>query len=218
MRYTAVEEARRLGLETVTFAEFDVSEETYSPGGAGYGSVLQHLVKRSPGALVLLGCPPNDTPRIVQDAREMGYKGLITSHNSQELALLRQVAGKHAEGFIMMVGAGASGGRSEYMNDFMRLYKERTGVWHESAGTKVYALEVILATLQKAGKEAIVDTRLFKQAMESFEIDDPFVNRPRKLRYVGTVDFKQRRQVGVPLVLGEVRREGIFPVFTGGIE
>ena len=35
------------------------------------------------------------------------------------------------------------------MKEFVAAYKKRVGEWNDEAGTKVYALELILAVLQK---------------------------------------------------------------------
>ena len=42
------------------------------------------------------------------------------------------------------------------MEDFVRRYTARAGRWHDEAGTKVYALEMILRTLQ-SGRAAAID-------------------------------------------------------------
>ena len=54
------------------------------------------------------------------------------------------------------------------MEKFADRYKKVAGEWNDEAGTKVYALEIILATLKKAGPEAIANVELFKKSMPDF--------------------------------------------------
>ncbi|HZC59564.1 MAG TPA: hypothetical protein VE154_06185, partial [Chthoniobacterales bacterium] len=50
---------------------------------------------------------------------------------------------------------------SDSMEKFADRYKKVAGEWNDEAGTKVYALEIIIATLQKAGPDAINNERSF---------------------------------------------------------
>ncbi len=68
----------------------------------------------------------------------------------------------------------------------------------------MYALEIILATLQRNPK-AIGNVAAFKKTMPSFDMNNPFVKDPTKLKYIGTKYFEQPRQIGVPMVVNEFR-------------
>ncbi len=59
------------------------------------------------------------------------------------------------------------------MASFIEHYKKIAGEWNDEAGTKAYALEMILKTLQKAGPAAITDTELFKKAIPDFTAAEP---------------------------------------------
>ena len=56
------------------------------------------------------------------------------------------------------------------MEEFVERYNKVAGEWNDEAGTKSYALEIILATLQKAGKAALKDVEVFKAAIPDFSV------------------------------------------------
>ena len=102
----------------------------------------------------LSGVAPADAPLILIALRELGYKGLVCTETAQDALLLRD-AGEAANGFISVGGASTPEMRSPYMDDFVQRYTARAGRWHDEAGTKVYALEMILRTLQSVGPQAL---------------------------------------------------------------
>jgi branched-chain amino acid transport system substrate-binding protein len=108
--------------------------------------------------------------------------------------------------------------RSEQMEKFADRYKKVAGEWNDEAGTKVYALEIILATLKKAGPEAINNVDLFKKAMADFSIKNPFIKEDKELKYVGTAYFSQPRQIGVPMVVNQVSDGKFQTLFVGSVE
>ena len=104
------------------------------------------------------------------------------------------------------------------MDAFIEKYKEHVGEWNDEAGTKVYALDIILGTLQKAGAEAIDDVEMFKAAMADFSMPNPYVNDGRDLNYVGSAYFEQPRQIAVPMVVNSYQ-DGVFEtLFVGAVE
>jgi branched-chain amino acid transport system substrate-binding protein len=104
------------------------------------------------------------------------------------------------------------------MERFVDRYKKVAGEWNDEAGTKVYALEVILETIKKAGPEAITNVELFKKAMADFVMKNPFLKEDKPLKYVGTAYFSQPRQIGVPMVVNEVNGGKFQPLFVGSVE
>ena len=104
------------------------------------------------------------------------------------------------------------------MEKFVDRYKKVAGEWNDEAGTKVYALEIILATLKKAGPEAINNVDLFKKAMPDFTMKNPFLKEDKQLKYVGTAYFSQPRQIGVPMVVNEVSEGKFQTLFVGSVE
>jgi branched-chain amino acid transport system substrate-binding protein len=211
-RNEGVEAANRLGLKVIS------SQDTYEPGTADFFPVMSKVVKGNPDLIVLSGVAPADAPVLIKTARELGYKGILSTETAQDIKILNEVAGKFAEGFISVGGASTPEIRSQYMEDFVDRYVKVAGEWNDEAGTKVYALEMILATLQKAGAQAITDVERFKAAIPSFASKNPFLKADKELRYVGTAYFGQPRQIGVPLVVNEVRNGKFDTLFIGTVE
>jgi branched-chain amino acid transport system substrate-binding protein len=223
--------AMRVGLTVVS------SSEVYEPGTTNFRPVMARVLKGAdaglpqagqvggavtpvggtPDLIVLAGVAPGDAPLILIALRELGYKGLVSAETAQDAKLLGE-AGAAAEGFISVGGASPPETRSPYMEEFVRRYTKLAGEWHDEAGTKVYALEMILRTLQKAGPKAINDVAEFMNAIPTFDIDNPFVKEKTTLRYVGTTFFNQQRQIGVPLVVNEFKGGKFHTLFVGSVE
>jgi branched-chain amino acid transport system substrate-binding protein len=107
--------------------------------------------------------------------------------------------------------------QSDYMKEFIGAYKKRVGEWNDEAGTKVYALELILAVLKKNPK-AVDDVEEFKKEMATFSMTNPFVKGGgTKLEFTGLADFGRRSQVGVPLVVNEFQDKDFKTLFVGTI-
>jgi branched-chain amino acid transport system substrate-binding protein len=228
-----VVEARRHGLVVVS------SSFTYEPGTLNFRPVMARVlagrdpppvlkgitgqlggpaapVGGRPDLIELSGVAPADAPLILIALRELGYGGLVCTETAQDALLLRD-AGEAAEGFISVGGGLAPELYSPYKEDFVRRYTARAGRWHDEAGTKVYALETILRTLQAVGPAAIADATPFLEAIPAFATDDPFVKDKRVLRYGGERTFNQPRQIAVPLVVNEFRGGAFQPLFVGSV-
>jgi branched-chain amino acid transport system substrate-binding protein len=203
---------QELGLEVMS------SEDTYEPGTTDFFPVMSKVVSGNPDLIVLSGVAPADAPLLIRTARELGYQGILSTETAQDIKILNEVAGELANGFISVGGASTPEIRSAYMEDFIERYNQVAGEWNDEAGTKVYALEMILATLQQAGKEAIEDIDLYKAAIPDFSITNPFLKEEQPLTYVGTNYFDQKRQIGVPMVVNEVRDGEFKTLFIGSVE
>jgi branched-chain amino acid transport system substrate-binding protein len=211
-RNEGVEAAKQLGLKIIS------SEDTYEPGTTDFFPVMSKVVKGNADVIVLSGVAPADAPLLIKTARELGYKGTLSTETAQDIKILNEVAGKAADGFISVGGASTPEIRSKYMDDFSERYKQVAGEWNDEAGTKVYALEIVLATLQKAGAKAITDVETFKAAIPNFSMKNPFLVEDKLLRYVGRAYFQQPRQIGVPMVVNEVRNGQFQTLFIGDVE
>jgi branched-chain amino acid transport system substrate-binding protein len=211
-RNEGVEAAKRLGLTIVS------DEDTYEPGTTDFFPVMSKVVAGNPDLIVMSGVAPADAPTLIRAARELGFQGTLSTETAQDIKILNEVAGDAANGFISVGGASTPEIRSAYMEDFAKEYANVAGEWNDEAGTKVYALEMILATLQKAGKGAIDDVEAFKQAIPAFAMKNPFLKNEAELTYVGTTDFGQKRQLGVPMVVNEVQDGQFKTLFVGSVE
>jgi branched-chain amino acid transport system substrate-binding protein len=170
-----------------------------------------------PDLLVLSGVAPSDAPLIIKTARELGFEGLISTETAQDAKILQEVAGEAADGFISVGGASTASIQSDYMKSFIDEYTKMVGEWNDEAGTKVYALEMILAVLQ-ANPAALEDVTEFQKTMADFSMPNPFVVDNPPLKFVGTAYFEQPRQVGVPMVVNEFKGGEFSTLFVGGVE
>lgn len=211
-RAEGVAAAKALGLEVVS------AEDTYEPGTTDFFPVMAKVVGGSPDLIVLSGVAPADAPLLIRSARELGYQGILSTETAQDAKVLSEVAGETANGFISVGGASTPEIRSAYMERFVEEYTKVAGEWNDEAGTKVYALEMILATLQRAGKAAIDDVELFKAAIDDFAIRNPFLRDEAQLTYVGKNYFGQKRQIGVPMVVNEFQDGDFKTLFVGSVE
>ena len=211
-RDEGVAAAKELGLEIVS------SEDTYEPGTTDFFPVMSKVVGGNPDLIVLSGVAPSDAPLLIRSARELGYQGLLSTETAQDAKILTEVAGEAANGFISVGGASTPEIRSDYMEQFVKRYDQVAGEWNDEAGTKVYALEIILATLEKTGKAAIDDVDKFKAAIPDFSMTNPFLKDKQDLHYVGEKYFGQDRQIGVPMVVNEFQDGKFNTLFIGSVE
>ncbi|MBW0000002.1 MAG: ABC transporter substrate-binding protein [Verrucomicrobia bacterium] len=211
-RDEGVQAAKKLGLQIKS------SNDTYEPGTTDFFPVMSRVVSNGADLIVLSGVAPADAPLLLKSARELGFKGILSTETAQDIKILNEVAGPAAEGFISVGGASTPEIRSPEMEKFAARYTKVAGEWNDEAGTKVYALEIILQTLRTAGPEAINNVDLFKRAMDSFSMKNPFLKEDKPLKYVGTAYFSQARQIGVPMVVNEVKGGKFQTLFVGSVE
>ena len=211
-RDEGVQAAKKLSLQIKS------SNDTYEPGTTDFFPVMSRVVSNGADLIVLSGVAPADAPLLLKSARELGFKGILSTETAQDIKILNEVAGPAAEGFISVGGASTPEIRSPEMEKFAARYTKVAGEWNDEAGTKVYALEIILQTLRTAGPEAINNVDLFKRAMDSFSMKNPFLKEDKPLKYVGTAYFSQARQIGVPMVVNEVKGGKFQTLFVGSVE
>lgn len=210
-RDEGVAAANELGLHVVS------SEDTYEAGTTDFFPVMSRVVQQKPDLIVLSGVAPSDAPLLIRAARELGYEGLLSTETAQDAKILSEVAGEAANGFISVGGASTADIRSEIMDTFIEKYTEVAGEWNDEAGTKVYALEMILNTLSKSGAKALDDVEPFKSELATFSMLNPFIKEEKELSYVGSAYFGQRRQVGVPMVVNVFEDGDFKTMFVGSV-
>ena len=197
-----VETAKALGLKIVS------SNVTYQVDTTDFTPVLLPVIKTKPDLLVLSGVSPANAPQLIRSAREMGFKGLISTETAQDANVLKEGAGALANGFVSVGGASTPQLASDKMREFVKRYTKMFGEYNDESNTKVYALEYILETL-KANPKGLTDVKAFQKTMDTFEAPNPYMVGNAKLKYVGTTSFGQKRQVSVPLVVN-VFKDGKF--------
>lgn len=194
--------AKALGLDVVS------SNVTFQVDTIDFTPVLTPVMRTKPDLLVLSGVSPANAPQLIRSARELGFKGLISTETAQDATVLKEGAGDLANGFISVGGASTPEISSDMMVEFVDRYTKMFGEYNDESNTKVYALEYILETL-KVNPAAIDDVEVFKKTMDTFEVPNPYMKGDATLKYVGTTSFGQKRQLMVPLVVN-VYKNGTF--------
>ncbi len=177
-RDSGVAAAKALGLKVVA------AQDTYENDTRDFTPVLTPIVQLKPDLLVLSGVAPANAPLLIRSARELGYKGLISTETAQDAGVLKEGAGDLANGFISVGGASTPEIRSTAMDDFIARYTKMFGEYNDESNTKVYALQYIIDTLQ-ADPKAIDDVAEFKKTIDTFSAPNPFVKDNGVLKYVG---------------------------------
>ena len=210
-RADGIAAAKALGLEIVS------DSVTYQVDTTDFTPVITPVIKAKPDLLVLSGVAPANAPQIIRSARELGFKGLISTETAQDATVLMEGAGKLADGFISVGGASTPEIASDAMKEFVARYTKMFGEYNDESNTKVYALEYIIETL-KANPAAIDDVEAFKKTMDTFAAPNPYMKGDAKLKYVGSSSFGQRRQLAVPLVVNEFRGGKFETLFVAEVD
>ena len=90
-------------------------KDTYQNDTRDFTPVLTPIVKLNPDLLVLSGVAPANAPLLIRSARELGFKGLISTETAQDAKVLEEGAGDLANGFISVGGASTPAIRSKAM-------------------------------------------------------------------------------------------------------
>ena len=205
-RKNGIAAANSLGLDVV-------AQDAYASDTRDFAAVVTPILKLKPDLLVLSGVAGGTAPLVIRAARELGYKGLISTETAQDAQQLQQGAGDLANGFISVGGASTPEIRSARMEEFIRRYTADHGNYDDESNTKVYALEYILETL-KANPKAIDNVKEFQKTMQNFSAPNPYIKGDAKLVYVGDFSFGQKRQLGVPMVITEYRNGKFETLFV----
>jgi branched-chain amino acid transport system substrate-binding protein len=212
-RDSCVEAANQLGIKITS------SDSTYEPNTSDFFPIMGRIIGQSPDLIVLSGVAPSDAPLLIRAARELGYKGLMSTETAMDANIIKEVAGEMANGFISVGGASAPELRTDAMKRFIDRYSKVAGEWNDEAGTKVYALEMLLQTLRVAGAAALDDVELFKAAIPKVNAEDPFIKGSEaRLKWVGQSYFDQLRQVSTPMVVTDFKDTDFATLFIGYVD
>ena len=203
--------AKALGLDVVA------DKDTYQNDTRDFTPVLTPIVQLAPDLLVLSGVAPGNAPLLIRSARELGYKGLISTETAQDAKVLMEGAGELADGFISVGGASTPEIRSPQMEEFIARYTKMFGEYNDESNTKVYALQYIVDTL-KANPKGLGDVAEFQKTMDGFSAPNPYLKGDAKLSYVGSTSFGQKRQVAVPMVVNEYKGGKFVTLFVGQVD
>ena len=205
--------AKALGLKVVA------DKDTYENDTRDFTPVLTPIVKLKPDLLVLSGVAPANAPLLIRSARELGYKGLISTETAQDAKVLEEGAGDLANGFISVGGASTPEIRSKAMDEFIERYTKKFGEYNDESNTKVYALEYIIDTLEGRPEGDRRRRRIQEDDGHASRRPTPTSRiRRRTLHYVGMTSFGQKRQLAVPLVVNEYEDGKFKTLFVANVD
>ena len=199
--------AKTVGLKVVD------GTTTYKTGTTDFNPVLTPVIQKNPDLIVLSGVAPAAAPLLLKSARELGYKGLMSTETAQNADELKS-AGAAANGFISLGGASTPELASDTMKEFAARYKKKFGVYDDESNTKVYALEYIVEVL-KANPKAVDNVEEFKKTAEGFSVKNPYVKGDMPMRFVGKSSYGQKRQLFVPMVVNQYENGSFKVLFVG---
>ena len=199
--------AKTVGLNVVD------GSTTYKTGTTDFNPVLTPVIQKKPDLIVLSGVAPAAAPLLLKSARELGYKGLMSTETAQNADELKS-AGAAANGFISLGGASTPELASDNMKEFAARYKKKFGVYDDESNTKVYALEYIVEVL-KANPKAVDNVEEFKKTAETFNVKNPYVKGNMPMHFVGKASYGQKRQLFVPMVVNQYEGGSFKTLFVG---
>ena len=210
-RIGGVAAAKKLGLDVVS------DSITYQVDTTDFTPVLTPVMRTKPDLLVLSGVAPANAPQLIRAARELGFKGRISTETAQDAAVLKEGAGDLADGFISVGGASTPKIATDAMREFVARYTKMFGEYNDESNTKVYALEYILETM-KANPASITSVAEFKKTMETLAANNIYMKGEAKLKYVGMSSFGQKRQISVPMVVNEYKNGKFETLFIAEVD
>ena len=93
-RDSCVEAASQLGIKITS------SDSTYEPNTSDFFPIMGRIIGQNPDLIVLSGVSPSDAPLLIRAARELGYKGLMSTETAMDANIIKEVAGEMANGYI----------------------------------------------------------------------------------------------------------------------
>ncbi len=192
--------ASKHGLNLVKLSRFDVSEETFDldMNMQSVSRRVERVVEASPDALIIAGCPPESFVVFVDRLRSGGYEGFICTQNFQDPSLLAKL-GQASDDVFYVGGTPADGLRSEYYGALKGRYLDLAEEWSEEADTKLYALEFIIACLQRTGVDSLEETSLMYRTLEEMQFHDPFYIDDRLIPVTGGIREDLPKQIRTPI-------------------
>ena len=160
--------------------------------------IVTKTLKSKPDFIVTSPSPPGITASIVKAAREMGYKGPISSPAASETKTILEVAGEYAHDVVLPVTC------VDPVTDTQKAIKarftERFGDFNALGGNYSWWIYGLVAAIEKAGTWE--DTKAVADALGTVVLEDT---------YVGKVTWEGEKSFGI-------RRQGVYDCYTTLIE
>jgi len=200
-----VAEAKKMDIKITSYDTlFDINTTDFT-------SPMAKVMKGNPD-IIDTGCAGSGAiAQEVKTLRQLGYKGVIVDLCAGDENVFNEIAGEYMEGFLSVGGATTEGVRTGHMEKYMEVYKSIAGEWNDEAATKLYAMEMLRETIKIAGAAALTDSDAFRAAIPKVRYKNPYIKGNPILKFVGKSWFGHSQQIGVPIVIVEMKK-GKFEV------
>ncbi len=160
--------------------------------------IVTKSIKTEPDFIVTSPSPPGITASIVKAAREMGYKGPISSPAASETKTILEVAGEYATDVVLPVTNvdPTTPAQKEIKERFLQHF----GTFNALAGNYSWWIYALAAAFEKAGTAE--DTEAVANALANIVLEDT---------YVGRVAWEGQNSFGI-------KRQGVYDCYTTMIE
>lgn len=160
--------------------------------------IVAKSIREKPDFIVTSPSPPGITASIVKAARELGYKGPISSPAASETETILEVAGEHAHDVVLPVTNVAPTSASQIA--IKDRFLERFGSFNALAGNYSWWIYALKDAMEKAGTAE--DTTAVSEALAEVVLEDT---------YVGRVAWEGANSFGI-------KRQGVYDCYTTLIE
>ncbi|MDH3691188.1 MAG: ABC transporter substrate-binding protein [Gammaproteobacteria bacterium] len=160
--------------------------------------IVTKTLKTNPDFIVTSPSPPGITASIVKAAREMGYKGPISSPAASETKTILEVAGEYATDVVLPVTNVEP--TTEAQKQIRDRFLARFGDFNALAGNYSWWIYALVQAFQDAGTAE--DTKAVADALANVVLEDT---------YVGKVTWEGEKSFGI-------RRQGVYDCYTTLIE
>lgn len=177
-----------------------VFEDFYQRGTTDFFPVLTKVMAKNPDVLIPHALSGGDMALLLQQSRQLGYKGLIFAASNYEAKTMVAKAGPAAEGFRYQAPDFVGTTATPMMRELLKTYEERYKDSFDPAGVgnEYHQLFVLKQAIEKAGT---IDTTSVARAMESLE-GEIYLGR---FSFGGIKTYGIRHQIAYPIPISEIK-------------
>ena len=179
------------GIEALGVEYFNWEDTDFYP-------IVTKTLKSNPDFIVTSPSPPGITASIVKAAREMGYKGPISSPAASETKTILEVAGEYAHDVVLPVTCVEP--VTETQKQIKDRFIARFGDFNALGGNYSWWIYALAQAIEDAG--TFEDTKAVADALANVVLEDT---------YVGKVTWEGQNSFGI-------RRQGVYDCYTTLIE
>ena len=176
----------------------DLGKEYFEWETTDFYPIVTKVVAMKPDCIITSPTPPGITASLVKAAREMGYKGPISSPAALETKTILEVAGEFADD-VVLPGTLESP-QTEAQEAIVKRLTKRFGEFNALAGNYSWWVQALAQAFEDAG--TFEDTTAVANALEKVVLEDT---------YVGKVMWKGKGAYGI-------NRQGVYDCYTSIIE